>query len=334
MPATRRRKLRSDLARLHQRAFRHYEGCAKLLQQLDRMLTRGRRGPAHKLATRLYDWLLVPYSLWPIDLAGAAAYFIAECDAAHPINDDFTFLIELLGVPPAAETQERIEEFEHLVAKGNYGSLIRCPEKFTAQEALLAFDSHLVEAWTRLKASYAATQYAHKGVIRRRMSEERNFRRGWEFRWVAEKDRFQLLFDAMCYRWQLYGMEGDRPLLLKLAVNPMPHGTMIVIPRFWSLDGDRDLHWKAIGHVHRAHGMARQGPKALRNRAAMYREAVDVVRRLTEGRQQGLRGERLNTYIFEQLGKDPGTDVSWIKRRVRLARSLGFREDRSQKTLH
>src|SRR5688500_19544170 len=120
MPATRRGKLRSDLARLHLRAFRHYEGCAKLLQKLNRMFPRGGRTATHKLATRLYEWLLVPYSLWPIDLAGAAAYFIAECEAGRPMNADFAFLIELLGVPPAGETQERIEEFEHLVAKGNY----------------------------------------------------------------------------------------------------------------------------------------------------------------------------------------------------------------------
>jgi len=68
-----------------------------------------------------------------------------------------------------------------------------------------------------------------------------------------------MLFDAMCYRWRLYGMEKDRPLLLKVSVNPTPHGTMIVIPRYLSLDPHRDLDWKLIGRLQSVPGSGEAG---------------------------------------------------------------------------
>jgi len=50
------------------------------------------------------------------------------------------------------------------------------------------------------------------------MSQERNLREdGWPFDWSDPRRRFYLFFDAFCYRWKLYGMEHDRPLLLKIS---------------------------------------------------------------------------------------------------------------------
>jgi len=55
------------------------------------------------------------------------------------------------------------------------------------------------------------------------MSQERNLREaGWPFDWSDPRRRFHFFFDAFCYRWKLYGMEHDRPLLLKISVNPTP----------------------------------------------------------------------------------------------------------------
>ena len=51
----------------------------------------------------------------------------------------------------------------------------------------------------------------------------------------------QAVFDAFCMRWNLYGMQGDRPLVTKLSVNLTPHGTMIFIPAYWSFDYKRDV---------------------------------------------------------------------------------------------
>jgi hypothetical protein len=271
------------------------------------------------LVWRVREWLLTPYSLWPVDIRGLAEHLLGTIENDQPLDGDLELLLRFLGSSPKSETQDAVGTFEHCVARGDYDRLIRCPEKFSAQEAVLQFDPNLVRAWNRLKAAFATEKYANKGgVIRRRMSEERNFRRDWDFNWKQRKARFQVLFDAFCYRWQLYGMERDKPLLLKVTVNPTPHGTMIMIPRLWSLDCDRDLNWTAIGRLHRSHGAGRQGRKMSTNRIAMYAEAVQIARHENEGRASGLKGEKLTNFILGRMGKAPGTDESWIKRRRRL----------------
>lgn len=49
-------------------------------------------------------------------------------------------------------------------------------------------------------------------------------------------------------------MEKDKPLLMKVSVNPTPYGTLIFVPRTWSFDARRDLDWGAITRLHRAAG--------------------------------------------------------------------------------
>ena len=61
-----------------------------------------------------------------------------------------------------------------------------------------------------------------RGVIRRRLSQERSFREGWRFDWSDRQSRFRNVFDAFCYAWDLYGVEKDKPLLMKVTVNPTP----------------------------------------------------------------------------------------------------------------
>lgn len=100
-----------------------------------------------------------------------------------------------------------------------------------------------------------------KGIVRRWLVQERSFHPGWDFRWETERERFQVAFDAFCHRWNLYGMENERPLLLKLTVNPTPHGLLIMILTYWSFDPKRDLNWSEINRLLEARGVPRQGPK-------------------------------------------------------------------------
>ena len=106
------------------------------------------------------------------------------------------------------------------------------------------------------------------------MAQERNFRpKDWSFSWESEAPRFQNVFGAFCHRWDLYGMEWDRPLLLKLTVNLTPYGTIMMVPRYWSFDPRRDLKWKAITRLHRARSAQKQGLKLGSNRAERREEA-------------------------------------------------------------
>jgi hypothetical protein len=86
--------------------------------------------------------------------------------------------------------------------------------------------------WIRshIKSAFNVQAYRdHKGAIRRTMSAERNLRPSFSVNLRRREDVFRAAFDAFCLRWNLYGMQNDDPLLLKLAVNITPYGTMIHI---------------------------------------------------------------------------------------------------------
>src|SRR5438046_218374 len=107
------------------------------------------------------------------------------------------------------------------------------------------------------------------------MVSERNFRPDdWNFSWRSTDDRFDNVFDAFCHKWTLYGMERDKPLLQKLSVNVTPYGTMIVIPRYWSFDFNRDLKWRSITRLHHSREVPRQGAKLVANQSARRTQAA------------------------------------------------------------
>jgi hypothetical protein len=91
------------------------------------------------------------------------------------------------------------------------------------------------------------------------MSAERNLRPSFSVNLRLTEDVFRAAFDAFCLRWNLYGMQNDDPLLLKLAVNITPYGTMIHIPAYWSFEPKQDIRWDAIACLHRARVPGRQG---------------------------------------------------------------------------
>ena len=180
-------------------------------------------------------------------------------------------------------------------------------------------DAELAAMWDEIKEEFPTAKYANKrGVIRRRLSQERNFREGWKFDWSADlRSRFNAVFDAFCYAWDLYGMEADKPLLMKVSVNPTPYGTLIFIPRTWSFDGYRDLDWGAIARLHRAGGVTKQGPKLSAGRMEQRREAARAQRLWAEAGRKGLRGDARYEWVRDRMGKDERSDPSWLYRLLR-----------------
>jgi hypothetical protein len=126
------------------------------------------------------------------------------------------------------------------------------------------------------------------------------------------------VFDAFCYAWDLYGMEKDKPLLMKVSVNPTPYGTLIFIPRTWSFDAYRDLDWGAIARLHRAQGVSRQGPKLSAGRMEVRREAARAQRLWAQAGKKGLRGHTRYEWVREKMGRDARSDPSWLYRLLRV----------------
>jgi hypothetical protein len=324
------RDLKADLRHLNTLAFRRRAHCGPLLERFHALAPKISALPAPLPGQlwNIYDWLLVPFMLWPHDFEGLARDLLQKLPRAKNENEiknkipnldeRFYLLLQSIGEPPAEKTQKKIAEFERDVESGRYDEMLKQREKYDEAERALLNDEELLAAWQSIKENFDVTKYQNRrGVIRRRVSGERNFRENWNFDWSDERNQFQTIFDALCYRWNLYGMEHDRPLLLKISVNPTPHGTMILIPRHWSLDPRRDLDWSLINLLHRSRGAKKQGPKMSTGRIQKMGDAQKVKRLWNSGRKKGLKGERLHEYICVNMKREIRSDPSWWKRLLR-----------------
>jgi len=145
------------------------------------------------------------------------------------------------------------------VQKGTYENLVKNQSKYTQNELAIITEPELQRQWAQIKTVFDVLAHRdHKGLIRRTMSVERNLRPTFSVAPARQEEAFQAAFDAFCLRWNLYGMMNDDPLLLKLAVNITPYGTMIHIPAYWSFDPKRDIRWDAIARLHRIRVAGRQ----------------------------------------------------------------------------
>lgn len=302
-----------DLRRLSKLAFRRMSECTKVIERYYSVPQQIRE---HPLLLAIYPWMFVPFSLWPFDISGAVESLIGRLSAGRRIDQDSEFLSRLLGELPTAAGCEIVAEYEHQVKGGNYESLIKAQHKFNLKEKLLAEDKDFRADWNRIKKRFDVSKHqGENGVIRRRMVSERNFRPpGWDFKWKSAEDRFRLIFDAFCHKWVLYGMEYDKPLLQKLSVNITPFGTMIFIPRYWSLDRNRDLRWEAINRLHHSRGIPRQGQKLSANQIERKHQAENALKYWKEATKVGLKGEKRIGAVLSRLGWHPDTDAKQLRR--------------------
>lgn len=304
--------------RLRSMQFRRYESCRETVQAfyaLRKSIDALHFAPE---IWKLYQWLLCPLTLWALDYVGIAQHVLAEIRAKQDLDADTLLLLKLLDAPPSIFAQNQIGEYEKTVAQGLYDHLTRQPEKFAETELKRKGDLALVKAWNQIKSRFRLKAYqSARGVVRRTLCRERNFEAHRKFKWRSKRDRFHVIFDALCYKWCLYGFEHDKPLLLKVSVNPTPYGTMILVPKHMSLDGSRDLDWPAIGRIHRAHGAARQGPALSAIRIARHAQRQDARVLDQEAKRQKLRGTSRYEFILEGMGQ-PLHRISWVRRLLRM----------------
>jgi hypothetical protein len=311
-------QLEVDLKRHSKLSFRRMKEGAKLIERFHALPDGVRQNPALKSA---HEWLLVPMSLWPVDVIGVAGHLLDVVEAGKKPGSDLIQLVNLIGKAPDGKTREVISQHECDVKGGSYESLIKAQHKFDFKEQLLKQYKEFRADWNWIKSEFDVKVYQKDhGIIRRRMVSERNFRpKEWNFKWASVEDRFRNIFDAFCHKWVLYGMENDMPLLQKLSVNITPFGTMIFIPRYWSLDRNRDLRWRAITRLHRARGVPRQGAKLSANQAERRKQAEAARQFMKEATAQGMRGEARTYWIMGKLGLHPDTHPKQLHRLLKVA---------------
>jgi plastocyanin len=235
--------------------------------------------------------------------------------AGRELDKEMRLLLALLPAPPPEDICMVVAQHEHDVQVGRYESLVTTTAKFDSTERALAFEPAFRRDWEQIKATWPVKRFRdHKGIIRRTLTAERNLQPEFRVKWTRKPQRFQAAFDAFCFRWNLYGMQEDEPLLMKLSVNLTPHGTMIFIPSYWSFDAGRDVKWGEVGRIHRARASKRQG-KALAEGIEQRRCQAEKLRELDrEARELKLKGERRHRFLCEGLGLDIGTDAKRLAR--------------------
>lgn len=306
--------LKHDLAVLAGRAYNQRQWSEDALRAYHRV-SRSFKGPDGDRLRKLHDWVMVPLTLWPIEICDVLKDALTAWNTTKTLTEPQRLLIDLLPEPPDAKACEIVARHESEVRSGFYEHVTGESAKYAQKEAELKTDPEFSAQWERLKAAFKTERHAdHKGVIRRTMGTERNLRPQWPNRQPGPRAKFQTAFDAFCMRWNLYGMQHDEPLLLKLAVNLTPYATMIVIPSYWSFDPKRDIRWGEIAKLHRARARNRQGAALKEGKEHRRKLAMKLVKLDAEAARRGLRGEDKHAFLCEGLGWVPETSTKRLSR--------------------
>jgi hypothetical protein len=303
-----------DLKKLKARAYDRAEWAGEVLHRYHSAI-QNFDGVAAQQLRALYHWMFVPPTLWPFNVQDVLEDCLAVLEKGKRLNVRHRLLIDLLPEPPDETICAAVAGHELRVQKGAYENLVKTQAKYSQNELAIRTDPQLRRQWTRIKTSFNVQAYCdYKGVIRRTMTAERNLRPSFSVNVHRRDDVFHAAFDAFCLRWNLYGMQNDDPLPLKLAVNLTPYGTMIHIPAYWSFDPKRDIRWDAIASLHRVRVPGRQG-SALAEGIAERMKAAGKLRRLDqEAFRLGLKGEKKHEFLCAGLGWVPGTSPKRISR--------------------
>lgn len=306
--------LELDLEKLKGSAFDRAGAAEPVLQRYHAALPKLNKA-AVQLLQGLYQWQFVPITLWPFNLQDVLEDCLAVLEKGKKLNSHQRLVLDLLPTAPDEKVCAAAADHERHVQTGTYENLIKTQAKYSQNEIDIKADPELRRQWKRIKAEFDVKEFCeHKGVIRRTMCTERNLRPDFTVNLNRRHEAFQAAFDAFCLRWNLFGMQDDEPLLLKLSVNLTPFGTMIHIPAYWSFDPKRDIQWDEITKLHRVRVHGRQGP-ALAEGMVQGIKDVEKLRQLDrEALERGLRGEKKHEFICAGLGWVAGTSPKRISR--------------------
>lgn len=303
-----------DLQKLQARAFDRVDWAAEAIRHYHAAILNLNEAVVQPLR-KLYDWMFVPPTLWPFNVQDALENCLSALEKGERLNSRHRLLLDLLPEPPDDTICAAVAAHELHVQKGSYENLVKTQAKYSQNELAIRTDPELRRQWARIKATFDVRAYCdYKGVIRRTMTTERNLRPSFSVNARRRDDVFHAAFDAFCLRWNLYGMQNDEPLLLKLAVNLTPYGTMIHIPAYWSFDPKRDIRWEAIARLHRARVPGRQGSALAAGLAQRMQDAGKLRHLDREARRRELKGERKHEFLCAGLGWDPRTSPKRISR--------------------
>jgi hypothetical protein len=236
--------------------------------------------PLPQCAQRLMSVLKGDLASIPADVLAIASliqshYVDGECGLNRLILDDARAIA-------AHETAVRVGRFEDYLTKEG-------EQKFRDYQQHLETSPAFAADWALIKQLYQNPQERWPDLVierklRRPLIPERNWEQHVSWTFDDEREQFRAVFSIFCWKWFLWAMDGDRPLLMKPSVNTTPYGTQIFVPGYMSLDLKRDLDLGAISRLHKARGVQRQS--VLRNKV---REVASTARREGRSAQAAVR---------------------------------------------
>ncbi|MEI6193651.1 MAG: hypothetical protein WCS42_04900 [Verrucomicrobiota bacterium] len=303
-----------DVKKLKAQAFHRADWGEPALQRYHAVLPKLNDSVVQQLQG-LYCWIFVPTTLWPFNVQDVLEDCLTALEKGKRLNSRQCLIIDMLPVPPDEKTCAAVTDHELHVQTGTYENLVKTQAKYSQNEIPIQTDPELRHQWARIKAEFDVKAFCdHKGLIRRTMNVERNLRPWFAVNMRRQPEVFQAAFDAFCQRWNLFGMQNDEPLLLKLSVNLTPYGTMIHIPAYWSFDPKRDIRWPEIAKLHRVRVHGRQGNVLAEGLAKAVKDAKKLGQLDKEALLRGLKGEKKHEFLCAGLGWDPRTSPKQISR--------------------
>ena len=217
---------------------------------------------------------------------------------------------------------EIVLKSEHERREGLAEQAWKAPHKFTAYRQSLLDNPEFHADWATITRHFEVARWRDsRGIIRRSRLPERNWQRPTHPDLGVTTERFQVVFDFFCWKWFLYGMRDDEPLLEKLTYTLTPFGTQVFIPGYWNFDPARDIDWKAVTRLHKARGLEKQGEKLTANRRERATQLQRLKKADTEAKAQKLRGKARYEFLKAKAGLAPATDEAQMRRMLRWAES-------------
>ena len=212
---------------------------------------------------------------------------------------------------------------EHHRGKGETEYLWKSHHKYTLQRETILKNPTFKSDWESIKKDFSLNKYYDRyGIIRRTIMPERNWRKDYNPDYSSLQEQFQCTFDFFCWKWGLYGMKREEPLLEKLSFAITPYGTQIFIPSYWSFDYVRDILWKDLINLHRSRGVGKQGPKLAFNRTEKNKQLKKLYQVCKDADKQKLRGLSKCNFIKSRMVFPPTLDDGQLRKLIREAKSV------------
>jgi hypothetical protein len=295
------------------------------------------REPERKDLAEAYAWCC--YAFWQCESAFPpfpetfASFLLKQLQANQCRNLEISCLLASLfadaddpekwsGINhPELARPEVIRAHEKVVKDGEYEKILHAQIKYDEFERQIRASTDLKKEWSEIKRLFP-DQTKGRDIIHRSLVPQRNWVRGLGADFGSDEAAFQAVFDVFCWKYYLWAMKGDEPLLMKPSVVFTPFGTQIFIPGYISFDPKRDLKLGVVSELHRARGIRRQGEGFSVGRIDRADRAKRAAKLNEQAKAKGLEGDGRMRFIANQLRITTREDYREIRRLIEEGNKL------------